>query len=1435
MAVRTVSVRLAAETTAYQRSMQQAARSTTQASARMQASMQEASSRASRAVASTAAANRAAATSIAQSSSRAAAATERVATAAGQVPAAFRAASAGAVSSLARVNAAAATSSAAMAGMQSEMSAATAAAAASASRAAAASAAVTAQAGATAAASTRRIVVAAGQVPPAFRAASTAAVSSLGSVSAAATASSVAVSRLQTGMTAATAAAAAGTSQLNLANRLAMAQAARASQSAMASASAFGRMRDRARDMGTAVTSAATRSTAALRATRTASIGLLAAFGVAVYAAAKFDKAMSDVGAVASASADQMADLRAAALEAGRTTSYSASQAAQAEEELAKAGVSVADITGGALKGSLNLAAAAQIDLAEATEISANTMTVFGLKGKDVGHVADVLAAAANKSTTDVHQLGMSLRQSGQVASQTGLSLEDTAGALALFAAEGLKGSDAGTSLKVMLQRLTPQSKEAQKTMDKLGFSAYDSQGQFVGLEEMSRRLKKSFSGLTPEARNAAMGVIFGSDAVRGAMILYKHGAAGVREYTNAVDDNGYAAAVAAKKMDNLVGDLQYLKSALETALIQSGSAANGALRDMAQWVTRLVNAYNNLPPGVQQAVTVMTGFVGALGLAATGVLLLLPRIMTVRRELVALGLTATRVRGALMMLGRLGLVVAMLAAVNYTTDKLMSTFDDAPTSISKLKNSLLDFAKTGKATGEASKVLGKDLNDFGDAVKMVAHPTAWQRIKNGMETIRKFGGDSEQLEEATQKLKDVDDALAGLVNSGATDQAAEAFKLLAKEANDSGTSTKKLRTLLPQYTDALADSDTQSRANAKSQGSLEDALARTKDEMQDQRTQAEKLADALKDLNGNAINAADAQISFESSLHDLTQAAKENGHSLDVNSEKGRAVKSAFLDAARAAQEHAQKVAEQKNSVAAGNQVLAQNIVELRRTMKQAGFTDTAIDKLIGSYAQMPAKKWTHIAAPGAVKTANQLQTIKDKIHTTHDKTVTVNALTAQGQRHLEALGFKIKRTKGKKVVITAPTGDARYNVGLLKDSIAGIDRFITIRTLFVYDQSKASFGSIPSKFRPHADGGLITGYAAGGAVRGFPGGGQVSGPGTGTSDSIPSLLSDGEYVIRAAMVRRYGASFFDLLNSGQLPLVRSWDRGASQTFERGGQDIGREVVDGMTSTLPSIQAAASRMGKSIVASLKAVEPTVMRKPATSFDRAVGELNRLVDSGRWRKEGSRLFEDISFQGMSSNFEKNQRRVADGFWAAVQEIQRAVAAGKPVFEDMTFQGMSSNVKRFHDAIAQIWKGNPYGRNFGDWGNFGEYGRYGKYAAGGLLRGPGGPTSDSLIIRASRDEYVMRAAAVRRYGVPMMDALNSMEYPAGGAQVVSARRYAGSGGSEAAMERAMMRIISRIEGTGTTYNVYPRKSVIDREDLRLLQRQDAAYQRVGRPR
>lgn len=307
-----------------------------------------------------------------------------------------------------------------------------------------------------------------------------------------------------------------------------------------------------------------------------------------------FDKAVSGVAAVANASQAELEQLREAALEAGAATAFSASDAAVAESELARAGLAVSDILGGALLGSLDLAAAGQLDLGKAAEISAQAMNIFGLAGEDVAHIADVLAAGANKSAADVGQLGDAMRQGGLVAAQTGLSLEDTIGALSLFADNALIGSDAGTSFKTTLQRLVPQSGPAAQAMEDLGLSFFDANGNFVGLEETAERLKVALSDLSDEERSAALTTIFGSDAVRAASLLYEAGADGVREYTEAVNDQGAAQRVAATQLDNFAGDLEEFSGSIETALIRVGDLGTSTLRGIVQGGTDVVNTFND-------------------------------------------------------------------------------------------------------------------------------------------------------------------------------------------------------------------------------------------------------------------------------------------------------------------------------------------------------------------------------------------------------------------------------------------------------------------------------------------------------------------------------------------------------------------------------------------------------------------------------------------------------------------------------------------------------------------------------------------------------------------------------------------------------------------------------------------------------------------------
>ena len=326
------------------------------------------------------------------------------------------------------------------------------------------------------------------------------------------------------------------------------------------------------------------------------------AFGVsAVKMFADFDEAMSEVKANTGATGDELESLKTAALDAGKSTVFNATESANAINELAKAGMSTADVLSGGLSGALNLAASDGMQVADAAELMSSALAQFKLEGKDAGAVADALAAGAAAAQGSASDLGYALSQAGLVANSFGISMQETVGALSLFANTGMIGSDAGTSLKSMLQRLAGPSKQAAATMEELGINAYDASGQFIGLEALAGQLQERMGGLSMEQRNAAMNTIFGADAVRAANALYEAGADGVAKWTKTVSESGVAAQMAAAKTDNLKGDMEQLSGAIETALIKTGSGANDALRDIVQGITGVVDAFASLDPSIQQ------------------------------------------------------------------------------------------------------------------------------------------------------------------------------------------------------------------------------------------------------------------------------------------------------------------------------------------------------------------------------------------------------------------------------------------------------------------------------------------------------------------------------------------------------------------------------------------------------------------------------------------------------------------------------------------------------------------------------------------------------------------------------------------------------------------------------------------------------------------
>lgn len=332
----------------------------------------------------------------------------------------------------------------------------------------------------------------------------------------------------------------------------------------------------------------------------TAAIGGIAALagglGFAVKAAADFESQMSAISAVSGASASQMNDLRGMVLQLGADTSFSAIEAGQGVEELIKAGVSVADVMGGAAAASLNLAAAGAISVGEAATITSNSLNAFGKSGAEAGHVADVIAGAANASAIDVHEFGFSLAAVGAVAHAVGASFDDTATAIAVLGQAGIKGSDAGTSLKTTLLSLHPVTDKQIALFDQLGITTkgmgnkfYDAQGNFAGVANMAQVLQEATKGMTREQKLATLEMIGGTDAVRALSILMDQGAEGVNKMAESIAGIS-AADVANERLNNLSGSLEKMKGSLSTAAIAVGTAFLPNLRALADTVTAFIN-----------------------------------------------------------------------------------------------------------------------------------------------------------------------------------------------------------------------------------------------------------------------------------------------------------------------------------------------------------------------------------------------------------------------------------------------------------------------------------------------------------------------------------------------------------------------------------------------------------------------------------------------------------------------------------------------------------------------------------------------------------------------------------------------------------------------------------------------------------------------------
>lgn len=340
----------------------------------------------------------------------------------------------------------------------------------------------------------------------------------------------------------------------------------------------------------------------AAKAAATAIAGVAAAMGAAgaasITAGASFEEGMSKVAAIAGASDAELEQLTAKAKQMGIQTKFSATESAEALQYMAQAGWKTTDMLNG-IEGVMNLAAASGEDLGRVSDIVTDSLTAFGLAASDSAHFADVLAQAAAASNTDVSKMGETFKYAAPIAGTLKYSIEDTAVAIGLMANAGIKGEQAGTSLRAMLTRLVKPPKDAANALDALGVSASNADGSMKPLSQLMNELREKFNGLSDSQKTQYAAAIAGQEAMSGFLAIINASQSDFDSLTAQINNaDGAAKTMAETMQNNLTGQVTILKSSLEGLGIAIYDSVKAPLTDTVKtaigYVNEITNAFNN-------------------------------------------------------------------------------------------------------------------------------------------------------------------------------------------------------------------------------------------------------------------------------------------------------------------------------------------------------------------------------------------------------------------------------------------------------------------------------------------------------------------------------------------------------------------------------------------------------------------------------------------------------------------------------------------------------------------------------------------------------------------------------------------------------------------------------------------------------------------------
>lgn len=463
----------------------------------------------------------------------------------------------------------------------------------------------------------------------------------------------------------------------------------------------------------------------------------IVALGVAaVKTSADFDTAMSQVSAISGATGDDLEALRDKAREMGSKTKFSASEAADAMSYMAMAGWKTSDMLDG-IEGIMNLAAASGEDLAATSDIVTDALTAFGLSAEDSGHFADILAAASSNANTNVSLMGETFKYCAPIAGALGFSAEDTAEAIGLMANAGIKGSQAGTALRTIMNNLTGDIEISGAALGDVTIATTNADGSMRDLSDILADCREAFSGLSESEKAQTAEALVGKNAMSGFLALMNAAPEDIDKLSNAIDNcDGSAESMAATMQDNLAGQITILKSQLQELAISFGEILMPAIRNIVSHIQAFIDKLNGMDEGQKKAILTIGLVVAAIGPLLVIIGTVISKIGVAMQGFVKLAGAVSKVKTAVSagtgIFGKLGAalggisapvlaVVAVIAVLVAAFVHLWKTNDGFREAIlgtwEKIKTTVSNFVE---GIRERLSALGISFSDIAETIKAI-------------------------------------------------------------------------------------------------------------------------------------------------------------------------------------------------------------------------------------------------------------------------------------------------------------------------------------------------------------------------------------------------------------------------------------------------------------------------------------------------------------------------------------------------------------------------------------------------------------------------------------------------------------------------------------------------------------------------------------------